>query len=166
MNVTEIITTKGKEPKPSYCLNDDHLLALVDDEKELIECDNCGTIFSLSDVRKTDAHCPTCLIPFRILDATSLEVVAKPSRKKTSKKHNRPPILKTPYHEYLQSEHWQSIRKAALKAADNRCQLCYSDLRLEVHHRTYERRGCELLSDLTVLCHRCHAQFHGIYEEK
>ena len=31
---------------------------------------------------------------------------------------------------------------------------------LEVHHRTYERLGEELASDLTVLCNRCHHVHH------
>lgn len=34
--------------------------------------------------------------------------------------------------------------------------------RLEVHHLTYERLGCEAPDDLLVLCGRCHATFHGL----
>lgn len=66
-----------------------------------------------------------------------------------------------PYKEYLQTHHWRSIREKAIKAAKNACQLCNSRSALQVHHRTYERRGCERLSDLTVLCRDCHAGFHG-----
>ena len=32
--------------------------------------------------------------------------------------------------------------------------------RLTVHHLTYERLGCELLSDLTPLCRGCHNEAH------
>lgn len=66
------------------------------------------------------------------------------------------------YHEYLLTHAWQEKRKAALLAADNRCQVCNSPDMLEVHHRTYERVGHEEPSDLTVLCASC----HGIYSGK
>lgn len=66
------------------------------------------------------------------------------------------------YAEYLQTDHWQSIRAAALRRARWRCQLCNRATSLDVHHRTYERRGCELLSDVIALCRPCHATHHGI----
>jgi 5-methylcytosine-specific restriction endonuclease McrA len=66
-----------------------------------------------------------------------------------------------PYREYLRSTAWSDTREVMLLEAENRCQLCDSDRRLQVHHRTYERRGAELLSDLIVLCRECHARHHG-----
>jgi hypothetical protein len=72
----------------------------------------------------------------------------------------RQQFIGVPYAEYLQTRHWQEVREAALKAADYRCQVCYSPDRLNVHHRTYERRGRELPSDVTVLCADCHGRFH------
>lgn len=60
------------------------------------------------------------------------------------------------YPEYLLSPRWQEVRAAALERAGHRCQLCYSKVRLEVHHRTYERLGHEEPDDLIVLCSRCH----------
>lgn len=69
--------------------------------------------------------------------------------------------LKTiPYKEYLQSEHWKETRRQALKRAGFKCQLCNQGGMLDVHHRTYERRGEEKNSDLIVLCRPCHAKFH------
>jgi len=64
------------------------------------------------------------------------------------------------YREYLKSEHWLNTRKEALARAKSHCQVCNSPTRLEVHHRTYERRGAELPEDLIVLCHTCHETFH------
>lgn len=64
------------------------------------------------------------------------------------------------YREYLQSEHWLNMRRGALERAGWRCQVCNSKTRLDVHHRTYERRGHELPDDLTVLCRSCHETFH------
>ena len=65
------------------------------------------------------------------------------------------------YSEYLNSDEWQARRVLALKRAAGRCQLCNAAARLQVHHRTYERVGNEMLEDLTVLCDSCHAAFHG-----
>lgn len=65
-----------------------------------------------------------------------------------------------PYKEYLLSEHWLETRNRKLKQARFQCQLCNAPWPLQVHHRTYERRGCEDMGDLTVLCRPCHAKFH------
>lgn len=62
---------------------------------------------------------------------------------------------------YLRSDHWRETRLRALEAAGNRCQVCNSDRRLDVHHRTYERLGREAPGDLTVLCRGCHELYHG-----
>jgi 5-methylcytosine-specific restriction endonuclease McrA len=64
-----------------------------------------------------------------------------------------------PYFEYLRSEPWKLKAEAAKARAGHRCQVCNSADRLDVHHRTYERLGRELDSDLTVLCRPCHQLF-------
>ncbi len=66
-----------------------------------------------------------------------------------------------PYEAYLRTPHWRRVRSAALAWAEGRCQVCNIGRELEVHHRTYERRGEERQADLTVLCARCHSHFHG-----
>lgn len=74
--------------------------------------------------------------------------------------------LKTmPYPEYLQTEHWKRTRLRALRRADFACQLCNRTKNLQTHHRTYERRGCELPADLIVLCRSCHEKHHDIISE-
>jgi hypothetical protein len=66
-----------------------------------------------------------------------------------------------PYREYLLTPEWQERRRARLRAARFRCQVCNAqDRRLNVHHRTYERRGDEYARDLIVLCEDCHHLFH------
>ena len=65
------------------------------------------------------------------------------------------------YDLYLQTAEWQTLRRIKMETAGHRCQICNSDAGpLEVHHRTYERRGKERLGDLTVLCRRCHQSHH------
>lgn len=67
-----------------------------------------------------------------------------------------------PYYEYLQTPEWQDTRKRAMKRASFRCQVCNAyGVRLNVHHRTYERRGYEDSRDLIVLCEGCHEIFHA-----
>ncbi len=66
-----------------------------------------------------------------------------------------------PYRDYLQTSEWQDTRKRAMKRAGFRCQICNAyGVRLNVHHRTYERRGYEDNQDLIVLCEGCHEIFH------
>lgn len=71
--------------------------------------------------------------------------------------------LKTmPYVEYLKTEHWKALRSNMLRRAGFRCQLCNAAEPLDVHHRTYENRGCESYQDLIALCRSCHEKHHDI----
>jgi 5-methylcytosine-specific restriction endonuclease McrA len=65
------------------------------------------------------------------------------------------------YAAYLRSPEWADTRRTAVDHAGGRCQLCNKPGRLDVHHRTYERRGNERLSDLIALCRDCHTNFHA-----
>ena len=64
------------------------------------------------------------------------------------------------YDDYLKSEEWRVKRYVTLELAEHRCQVCYSDKELHVHHRTYKNFGKEHHSDLTVLCNHCHSLHH------
>lgn len=66
------------------------------------------------------------------------------------------------YSDYLKSKSWGEKRKSVLKRADYRCMVCYSDTKLDVHHRTYKRIFKEKLTDLIALCEGCHKLFHNI----
>lgn len=68
------------------------------------------------------------------------------------------------YYSYIGSVRWRNnpARLAALEASGFRCWLCNAsqdEARIEVHHRTYERLGCERADDLIALCSDCH---HGV----
>jgi len=65
------------------------------------------------------------------------------------------------YYRYIKSSRWRDnpARLAELEAAGFQCRLCnasQNDAQLEVHHRTYDRLGCERARDLTTLCQACH----------
>jgi hypothetical protein len=71
-----------------------------------------------------------------------------------------------PFAEYRMRPEWQARRSATLARAGYRCQVCGErDVRLDVHHNTYERYGDESTFDLVVLCSGCHELFHGIVED-
>jgi hypothetical protein len=65
------------------------------------------------------------------------------------------------YGDYLKTSEWKDRREAAIRAVGGRCQLCNDAGALNVHHKVYDRRGCELPSDLFVLCAKCHEKHHG-----
>jgi 5-methylcytosine-specific restriction endonuclease McrA len=75
-------------------------------------------------------------------------------------------LRKMSFAEYRMQPEWQARRTATLARAGYRCQTCgEDDVRLAVHHNTYERYGDESTFDLVVLCDRCHELFHGIVED-
>lgn len=71
---------------------------------------------------------------------------------------------KSKYADYLKTDYWKAVVQAVKQRAGYRCQLCNSQHDLQAHHRSYDHRGNELdhLDDLTCLCRRCHAVFHGV----
>jgi hypothetical protein len=73
-------------------------------------------------------------------------------------------LQEMPYNQYLRTTEWGQTRAAALLRAGHACSMDVNHTEgLEVHHRTYERRGAELPADLVVLCHACHQLHHREY---
>jgi len=78
------------------------------------------------------------------------------------------PITKTGpwwdwYNTYLKSIYWKVKRRWALRAAGYKCSKCGAcHCVLQVHHLTYERVGCEKLTDLEVRCVACHGADHPV----
>lgn len=66
-----------------------------------------------------------------------------------------------PYEVYLQSDHWQRLRRQKIEEAGGRCQACNASEELQAHHRSYADRGAEKPADLIVLCDGCHGVFHA-----
>lgn len=69
-------------------------------------------------------------------------------------------LKEIPYAHYLKTDEWKETRRKALKRARYKCELCNAEGVLNVHHKTYERRGEEDNKDLIVLCKDCHSKFH------
>ena len=70
------------------------------------------------------------------------------------------------YADYLQTNHWQQVRWAAIWLADSRCYLCDSRENLQVHHRNYDCLYKEKPCDVLVLCEKCHELISGVNKEE
>lgn len=64
---------------------------------------------------------------------------------------------------FRRTAHWRKICRLAFDRDGGKCAVCKGrsgDTRLEVHHVTYDRLGEELLTDVLLMCQRCHATEH------
>lgn len=64
------------------------------------------------------------------------------------------------YEKYIHSGAWLLKREEAFATHGRHCNRCGTTARLQVHHKTYERMGTELMEDLEILCFGCHAEHH------
>jgi hypothetical protein len=67
----------------------------------------------------------------------------------------RAELRRRSYAEYLLTREWKETCAKALQRAGYRCQVCNANGPLNVCRNTYERLGCELPSDLIILCEEC-----------
>jgi 5-methylcytosine-specific restriction endonuclease McrA len=70
-------------------------------------------------------------------------------------------LKELPYDDYLQTDYWKAAAIAAKKTYQGKCALDEKHAAEHAHHRTYERRGRELPTDVVPLCAACHAKFHN-----
>ena len=131
------------------------------DPLPLLKCSACGYItaaISRDDIshikqshEKGSLRCPSC-DPLPEFDYGK---VFEDNKKRLTE------LQKMPYQEYLKTPEWNETRKAHLKRSGYKCQLCNKgNAVLNVHHRTYERKGSEWARDLIALCEDCHKIFH------
>lgn len=129
-----------------------------------IDCPECGNTWELEAVNRSELsfskYGGLCSFCKNDGEAAKQYRAAVFGSKYPKRESIQPSYTGQPYAKYLQSEHWQTIKRIKLEQAVGGCQLCGSRVSPHVHHRTYERRGCERLEDLTVLCAHCHESFH------
>lgn len=141
--------------------------------KGIVKCERCGQniefrnrthMQEIRDALKKDN--PRYAEGYKVICENCWKEVQQERHKEyeiyEARKQRRLLELKTmPYSEYLKTQEWQVRRKQHLKSAGYRCQVCNSKgVVLDVHHRTYERRGTENYKDLIALCRDCHRLFH------
>lgn len=84
------------------------------------------------------------------------------------KREEEPPVWEGTYQEYLKSRQWRRVKYGFFlwlkKRKRMRCNRCGKRMgkrkNFHVHHRTYERLGCEKHEDLELLCVTCHDKEH------
>jgi hypothetical protein len=60
------------------------------------------------------------------------------------------------YERHIRSSQWCNVKRDMIRLRGERCGHCGFRYELQLHHKTYERLGRELISDLELLCERCH----------
>jgi hypothetical protein len=136
--------------------------------KVCLECLDCGdevevTCKSRAELtrRRTIVLCVACEETRRVQRERDAAAWHQRSTALVAQRSARIEALRSmPYGDYLQTPEWRERRLYALRRARYACQLCSSKTQLQVHHRTYERRGNEKEEDLIVLCDDCHSKFH------
>lgn len=63
------------------------------------------------------------------------------------------------YVNYINSEKWQILRQQVIKEYNGLCFYCLEKAN-DVHHKSYDNFGNEPLSDLVLLCRKCHEEEH------
>ncbi len=74
---------------------------------------------------------------------------------------------KTIYKRYLNSGHWQRLRKSAFERDNYKCINCGSNKKLRGHHIKYRRnlKDC-IVDDIQTLCEKCHDKYHKEKRQK
>jgi 5-methylcytosine-specific restriction endonuclease McrA len=67
-------------------------------------------------------------------------------------------LRRLPYRDYLRTAHWSRVRDLALERDRFVCALCQATDRLQIHHRSYVRKGFEQPEDVVVPCEDCHGR--------
>jgi 5-methylcytosine-specific restriction endonuclease McrA len=68
------------------------------------------------------------------------------------------------YYAYLKSDAWAAVKRRYMESRMiKKCSACLKPWQpgYHLHHKTYERLGNELLTDLVMLCPACHADLHS-----
>lgn len=65
------------------------------------------------------------------------------------------------YKEYLNTDHWQNLRRNKFKFGGRKCVICQETKTVDVHHIRYRENLFETEpKDLIVLCRACHRMVH------
>jgi hypothetical protein len=70
--------------------------------------------------------------------------------------------MKEDYQQYLESPHWLTLRYLKRLRA-RQCGVCAARRELHVHHLNYRNLTDVELSDLRVMCRRCHFLAHELF---
>lgn len=75
-------------------------------------------------------------------------------------------VLPVSYSDYINGPAWAAKKRQFKSQRELLCECCKDDRKLDVHHLTYERLYNERLSDLMLLCRRCHEAVEQAIQRK
>lgn len=70
---------------------------------------------------------------------------------------------KVDYYQHIKSDRW-TLFSQLVRDMYSKCARCQSRIKLCVHHASYNNVGREKLTDVRVLCEKCHKLFHDTYK--
>jgi 5-methylcytosine-specific restriction endonuclease McrA len=159
----EVWDIAASEPVSLYWCPDCHELLDVRDRRDLMRLRRASSALSCArpkDPGDTTLLCDSCTNLRLQLHSEEQRLIRLARQARSAQ------LRKMPFAQYRMQPEWQARRTATLARAGYRCQACAEgDVRLDVHHNTYERYGDESTFDLVVLCEQCHDLFHGIVED-
>lgn len=62
------------------------------------------------------------------------------------------------YRRHLRSSKWRYLKARVVNSRGQKCERCGARFGLQLHHKTYQRLGDELPSDVELLCKPCHTR--------
>lgn len=68
------------------------------------------------------------------------------------------------YKKYLNSDTWKLKREEVFNIKWNKCEKCWVEEYLNIHHWSYNKKYKEPTHHLFVLCYICHKEFHNKYK--
>lgn len=86
-----------------------------------------------------------------------------PARRRWIKPKQAPKVA---YQRYIHSKKWERRREAYFDAFERACHICGATTKVQLHHKTYERMGAELDSDLVPLCSMHHRELHKFHDQR
>ena len=125
-------------------------------------CSECGTgTYFSSRSARAKGEVTLCECQELARKQKHVESIARWERHDVERQDVLRQLKEMPYRQYLETDHWQEVRKGAHRRAGYRCQMCgESHITLDVHHNTYDNRGEERNRDVIVLCRDCHSKHH------
>lgn len=132
------------------------------------KCKHCSKWLRKEEIKKYACYCFKCgeHMPQSVIDESFKPRILQALDKIIGKQERLKQLRSIPYAEYLKTPEWRHRRGRAIKQAHKQCAVCLSGKELNVHHRNYERIGCEKDNDLVVLCRECHSKFHDKFNRE
>jgi len=80
---------------------------------------------------------------------------------RTRKQRRSAETEKAKYDRHIHSPKWKRFKASILATRGKRCEDCFTDGPVDLHHLHYRNFGKELAADVLLLCRSCHDKRHA-----